>query len=330
MEKPGFSRILKPWHWRWPCFPKAALVDEIFSLLQSLAALSEFKKEVVVLAAIYIERLLARHSSLRLLSSNWRPLLIAALHLASKTWEDVHAWNAEFAAYLRWSTKLRYTARSLHILELRFLAGLEYQMEVCGELYASYYFALVEADYAPPQRSTSKEEPVSWANVYQRSQSCEASTVGGSLLGPRTRGPSDLDSPESSSSASSRWRVSRGRTGSVLSTAPDPWLSSHSTVATATGSDLNRVASSTACCSAGNDLNASFCEFWQDTNFWKFQHLMRLEKLNPYVGFFRHAPRALPPSPHIRCRSMDDMASSVHRGRLQGRKEVMLKRRTSL
>ncbi|CAJ1457124.1 unnamed protein product [Effrenium voratum] len=35
-------------------------------------------------------------------------------------------------------------ARSLFCLEQKMLMGLDYHMEVCGELYASYYFALTE------------------------------------------------------------------------------------------------------------------------------------------------------------------------------------------
>lgn len=128
----------------WQCFRQPALVDEIYALLQNVAALTEFKKEIVVLAAIYTERLLKRHPTLRMTKGNWRPILIAALHLASKTWEDVHAWNSDFSAYLRVAIGLQYPVRSLHRLELQMLTGLDYHMEVCGELYASYYFALTE------------------------------------------------------------------------------------------------------------------------------------------------------------------------------------------
>ena len=100
---------------------------------------------MAVLAAIYTERLLKRHPTLRLTKKNWRPLLIAALHLASKTWEDVHAWNSDFSVYhLRVAIGLDYPVRSLHRLELQILTGLDYRMEISGELYASYYFALTE------------------------------------------------------------------------------------------------------------------------------------------------------------------------------------------
>ncbi|CAL1155701.1 unnamed protein product, partial [Cladocopium goreaui] len=128
----------------WRYFRQPALVDEIYQLLKNIAALSEFKKEMAVLAAIYTERLLKRHPALRLTKKNWRPILIAALHLASKTWEDVHAWNSDFSAYLQAALGLHYPVQSLHRLELQMLTALDYHMEVPGELYVSYYFALTE------------------------------------------------------------------------------------------------------------------------------------------------------------------------------------------
>ncbi|CAJ1331512.1 unnamed protein product [Effrenium voratum] len=128
----------------WRYFRQPALADQIYALLKNIAELSEFKKEMAVLAAIYTERLLKRHPNLHLTKDNWRPLLIASLHLASKTWEDVHAWNSDFSHYLRVVIGLQYSARSLFCLEQKMLVGLDYHMEVCGELYASYYFALTE------------------------------------------------------------------------------------------------------------------------------------------------------------------------------------------
>lgn len=135
-------------------FWQPALIEQIYSLLKNIAALSEFKKEMAVLAAIYTERLLKRHPTLRLTKRNWRPLLIAALHLASKTWEDVHAWNSDLSAYLRVAIGLDYPVRSLHRLELLVLTGLDYRIDISGELYASYYFALTEEiqrKNTPPQ-----------------------------------------------------------------------------------------------------------------------------------------------------------------------------------
>jgi len=277
-------------------FRRPALVEEIYSLLKSISELSDFKKEMVVLAAIYVERLLSRHPSLHLEKSNWRPLLIAALHLASKTWEDVHAWNAEFSVYLRVALGLRYPARKLHRLELQVLTGLEFRMEVCGEQYASYYFALMEANSPPtPPQSVQDSMAVS-DSLGPRSVSC--SIEAGRCVLERDKLHTDSDCPPTPSSASSAGKVvlSAGRPTIVES-----WMSV-TTCATSTHAGLHRPASSSACCQAASSaLHATFCGASQEDSLWQLRPTLmpRLEPLNPYVGYFRHAPRAMPPSPHI-------------------------------
>lgn len=286
-------------HWRcsWRCWRsllprrRPALVEEIFCLLKSLSELSEFKKEMVVLAAIYVERLLSRHPLLHLEKGNWRPLLIAALHLASKTWEDVHAWNAEFAAYLQAALGLRYPVRNLHRLELQVLSGLEFKMEVCAEQYASYYFALVEEDKAPTPPSSLQGAVCD--SIGPRSVSCSLE-AGRSIL-ERDRAPTDSCPPTPSSASSAGKEVLRTRRPGN----EESWMSI-TTCSTATHTGLHRLAS-TACCQSASALNATFCGVLQEDSLWQMRPVMmpRLEPLNAYVGYFRHAPRAMPPSPHL-------------------------------
>eukprot|EP00931_Biecheleriopsis_adriatica_P103798 TRINITY_DN78594_c0_g1_i1.p1 TRINITY_DN78594_c0_g1~~TRINITY_DN78594_c0_g1_i1.p1 ORF type:complete len:467 (+),score=69.91 TRINITY_DN78594_c0_g1_i1:35-1435(+) len=304
----------------WPCLRKPALVEQIYSLLKSVAALSEFKKEIAVLAAIYVERLLTRHPALHLANSNWRPLLIASLHLASKTWEDVHAWNAEFTAYLRCALGLRYSARCLHRLELQVLTGLEYHMEVCGELYAAYYFALMEAD-APPTPPVVVPQDVTDVGPRATSYAVEATAA---LLSDRSIG--EMSNPPTPSSSSSAGRELANRAHQANSANGQSW-NSITTSATSRSSmfGLNRAASSNACCQASasdfSALSATFCGVLQDDRFWQLRSLQmpRLEPSNPHVGYFRHAPRALPPSPHIPCRGSVGQAKSVFGESMRGR-----------
>lgn len=133
-------------------------VDVIFSLLKRVAAISQFRKELAVLGTIYVERLLSSNSGVRLTNSNWRPILVAALHLASKTWEDVHPWNAEFRAYMRVACAVDYPAKSLYLLESRFLSAIGYRVNVTGELYAAYLFSIREATNDPKSTSAGKKE----------------------------------------------------------------------------------------------------------------------------------------------------------------------------
>eukprot|EP00930_Biecheleria_cincta_P042301 TRINITY_DN29105_c0_g1_i1.p1 TRINITY_DN29105_c0_g1~~TRINITY_DN29105_c0_g1_i1.p1 ORF type:complete len:498 (+),score=25.50 TRINITY_DN29105_c0_g1_i1:82-1575(+) len=303
------------------CTRTPPLVDQIFSLLKNISALSEFKKEIVLLAVIYIERLLARHAALHLSTSNWRPILISCLHLASKTWEDVHAWNTEFVAYLQWALGLRYPVRSLHRLELQVLTGLEFNVEVQAEVWGAYLFALMEADGTgtpPPWPEEASEFP-------PRSTSCsylEDMTVSGlALLTEKPRPAVESDCPPSPSSASSSCREVRSRV-------PDYWASIASCNTTATASSPRmRRALSTACASTQGDVFATFCGQSPEEQDFRPQLPPRLDASHPLLGYFRHAPRAEPPSPYIQGRSKSSPkmqgASLNHRGRpkFQGREQ---------
>lgn len=292
------------------CFRRQrSLVDDIFSLLRKVAEISAFKKEVVVLGAIYLERLLTKHPLLRLTPWNWRPLLVASLHLASKTWEDVHAWNAEFSAFLRECAGVRYPARNLHLLELKFLVGLEYRMEVCGELYAAYYFALVEAD-APFVPS----EPGVAQDVNARSQSCDVVATP-HLDHPRLQGSSDSTeslvntSPSSACSSRDRPRCSSRDRQSILRTpqgVAGRWSSlksvNSSTASMASGMPRTSLDSCVSVCNLASTFAGGGSNGTPEAKPFALTKAGRLDPSNPFVGHFRHAPRALPPSSYInRC-----------------------------
>eukprot|EP00438_Fugacium_kawagutii_P030824 Skav224358 [mRNA] locus=scaffold5095:6778:15991:+ [translate_table: standard] len=84
--------------------------------------------QVVVLCAIYIERLLQRAgicTDTVLTPGNWRSLVTAGMLISSKVWEDIHPWNADFEECL---------------VEI---AG-RWRVFVDGEIYAAYFFSLQE------------------------------------------------------------------------------------------------------------------------------------------------------------------------------------------
>jgi len=97
---------------------------------------------LTVLCAVYVDRLLRRNPALCFTARNWRILVVAAMRVASKAHEDIHAWNADFSLYLQSIMGVPLSARSLHSLELRFLAGLGFRLEVHNDLYTAYAVAL--------------------------------------------------------------------------------------------------------------------------------------------------------------------------------------------
>jgi len=129
--------------------------ESLMEVLQQLGALSLASRggegshqeagsvaAIVVLCAVYIERLLARNPAVHLTARNWRPLIIASIRVASKAHEDIHTWNGDFALYVNRVMGLPVSAASLHSLELRFLAGLGFRLEVRSDVYHTYATAL--------------------------------------------------------------------------------------------------------------------------------------------------------------------------------------------
>lgn len=72
-----------------------------------------------------------------LLACNWRPVLVASLLLASKVWQDLSTWNAEFTDILT-----EWPLAGINELERRFVSALGFNLFIAPSTFAKYYFAL--------------------------------------------------------------------------------------------------------------------------------------------------------------------------------------------
>ena len=63
--------------------------------MSSIFEISQFSPECNVIALVYVQRLMA-FSGIALTSKNWRPLLLSALLLAQKVWDDKCLANVDF------------------------------------------------------------------------------------------------------------------------------------------------------------------------------------------------------------------------------------------
>lgn len=115
---------------------KVPSIEEISSFLQRISVHAMLSSECIVICLIYIERLM-QAIDLRLRKENWRPIVLTALLLASKVWEDVSSWTAEFSQIAP-----DYSVRGINQMEAAFLAALKFRCHVSGQEYARYYFAL--------------------------------------------------------------------------------------------------------------------------------------------------------------------------------------------
>jgi hypothetical protein len=73
--------------------------------MSSVFEIAQFSPECNVISLVYINRLMA-FSGIMLHSKNWRPLLLSALLLAQKVWDDKCLANVDFPVIWRAATPL--------------------------------------------------------------------------------------------------------------------------------------------------------------------------------------------------------------------------------
>ena len=110
--------------------------DTIFQSIKSIYSIAEFSAECLVISLLYIERLRSL-TGLHLLMSNWQPILLAAMVVAQKVWDDKSLLNVDFSLICS-----NYSLRDINQLEKAFLEMLQYNVSISASLYASYYFEL--------------------------------------------------------------------------------------------------------------------------------------------------------------------------------------------
>lgn len=270
--------------WRRPARQRVS-EEKVFALLSNVAHSLYFCKQVLLLCAVYIEQLL-RETCVMLNNSNWRTLVVAALLIASKVWEDVHPWNADFEACLLDVAGMRYFPGALYKLESLFLEKLGWRVFVNGEVYANYYFALLENRSPLMQSLSSCSNAVPFRPRVFRPRLQTEPTGMESILEDDMWADPDIE--QGSPRPSMRHDASQvsllkhdSSHGSLLSMDMSPRLPrKREWVA-----DLRR---STL---AGGDSNTLTSSALRDG--WK------LDASNPYIGALRHAPPVLAPSRYI-------------------------------
>lgn len=260
--------------WRSPT-PERPTVECILELLADISRALFFCHQVVVISAVYIERLL-NNTTVVLTPGNWRSIVVVALQTASKVCEDVHPWNADFEDCLLDVAGLRYKSGALYRLESAFLDQLGWKVFVDGEEYGNFYFALLDdrtqdigGDLLSPLKRPSQRSSISrapaWDQLGTRIGVIAEDRASGSDMGDLERG---CDTPMSrcSSRASLQLVSSSGEKEELVKSWRRMIMQAEGSSALVT-----------------RELHAAW----------------RLEKNNPLVGALRHAPCARAPSRHI-------------------------------
>lgn len=105
-----------------------------------MCAFREFRlpNELAVMVVVYLERLVAGGTELRLW--NWKPILLAAMLVASKIWEDVSSQNVDFSR-----ANSVYSLQSINLMEHIFADQIAWRLIVSPEEYSQVYYNLKQA-----------------------------------------------------------------------------------------------------------------------------------------------------------------------------------------
>lgn len=114
----------------------APSLEYIYKFLKAMFECAQFTAECNILALIFINRFVGA-SGMPLNTRNWRPVVLTALLIAQKVWDDKSLVNAQFTLICP-----MFTVAKLNQLEQRFLEYIDYDVSVSSHLYAKYYFEL--------------------------------------------------------------------------------------------------------------------------------------------------------------------------------------------
>lgn len=108
----------------------------VYNFMKNVLIRCRMEKEVSVISLVYIEKLVEK-SGIQINAKNWKKVLLVAMILASKVWDDESFENKHFATVLT-----QFSLKEINEMESAFLSMLDFEVYVTQKDYASAYFTL--------------------------------------------------------------------------------------------------------------------------------------------------------------------------------------------
>ncbi|XP_057400234.1 cyclin-Y-like protein 1 isoform X2 [Balaenoptera acutorostrata] len=108
----------------------------IYRFVRTLFSAALLTAECAVVTLVYLERLLT-YAEIDICPTNWKRIVLGAILLASKLWDDQAVWDVDYCQILEDVTVEDMNEMERHVLEL-----LQFNINVPFSVYAKYYFDL--------------------------------------------------------------------------------------------------------------------------------------------------------------------------------------------